>query len=204
MAKFCGICGKEAEDSASVCGNCGTTFIPEVVHKNPEKKDKKVLKMIGGITGTILVLAMLAYYIAGFFGVKGIIRNVANAYEKEEAEQLVPLMSKYWSTYYEKDEELEKIIENWMEKDIIYFKEQVGSPYRITYQVERNREINSSEMKDMKDWLSGYQDYDGQISEAREVKIQLLAKGKGEAKKVVTLRIIKENGWWKILEFDMV
>ncbi len=220
MAKFCGCCGTQAVDEAKVCGNCGTPF-PGMEQYSPageylKKKQQKNVKTIIGIVIGVLVASLL---IGGgvkitkeFTGTKGIVRKVMKAYQTGEAEGLLPYISdsmKCLEQYSEKEYGLHEISSQ-IEEDIEYikevFEEEVGSDYKITYEITREKKMKNSYLKNlkenMKNWEYGAIGFDPDcITEAKEVKVKMKAKGEyGTEKKELYIILLKENKKWKIFE----
>ena len=120
MAKFCGNCGARMDDSARVCGYCGTPLaasgaapggtpggMPGGMYgetsgktvdtaKNNAESMKKVKKIVISIVAALLAIAIVVTgvtVITSFTGVKGTVRKVMKVYEDYDVDAFAAVCS---------------------------------------------------------------------------------------------------------------
>lgn len=211
MSKFCGNCGLQLDDNAKVCGNCGTPLannrgvlensVPKIDFVDPEVKEKNKKKFTLIFIGIVLiVVALIAInIISGFFGFKGTVRKIMNAYENYDLDAITTMSSELY--YYMDDESYENnYFANIIANDLENFETQVGHKYKLSYKITDSYEMSEHRYKDLLDTLSSYEEFDESIiSKVMVAEIEVTAKGDGKKTKQLNLTLSKENGSWKLL-----
>lgn len=213
MARFCGNCGAEIAEGDRVCGQCGvpivqnrnaTTAIPGVDYVNPEKKKfaKKLIIGIGSVAIVIIVLVMLANYLSGFLGYKGVVRKLMNAYQNYDIEVFTSMASELYYSM-ENDSAAEEYFETIVSNDLDSFEETVGHKYKFSYEITDSYNLSKHKFEELLDQLSVYEDFDTYIiSEVMIVEVEITVEGEEKGMtKIKELHLTKEDGDWRILYF---
>ena len=231
MSKFCGNCGAELGDDATICVNCGwkseavaetetinaetapeqssSESSPADDGKKPDKKKTAIL--IGGIA--VVVIAAIVGFILligaifGGGGAQGALNNYDEVMKNpttKNVEKLAP--EKYWESFVEDDdsnfndvdEVHEYFVEN-LEDAIEYFEDEFGDNIRISFKIEKEKDVKSSTLDDAKDLLKDH--YDIPKKDIKKmVKLEVLLKIKGsedEDEEETTMYAIQiGNNWY--------
>ena len=76
MSKFCTSCGKEIEDSANVCSNCGTPVDGGAVTNTVTVQQPVATEKGNGIAVAGFVLSLISLLCCGFLSVLGLIFSI--------------------------------------------------------------------------------------------------------------------------------
>ena len=223
MAKFCGNCGTQMPDDARVCGNCGTPFAGATPYTIPaaqatvngaddnsptkREKNKKLGMLICAGAAVVLILAILIGVIAGNSGYKGTIKKFVNAIEEYDIGTLEEMTSSSYTVLFDflgSDADVGELWEEELEDITAEFDKYLGTDYKLDYEIVSAYEASTYRMDQL---LNAYYDMDGfnpsLIEEMKIVNLTITAKGKKtERVKRVELVLSKEDGKWKIFEFD--
>lgn len=218
MSKFCGNCGAQLDDSAKVCGNCGTPLsensnvsssIPGVEYVDPEKKakNKKRIKKFIGLIAVVVVVIIAINIISGFIGYKGAVRKIMNAYEDYDVDTLVSLTSNIRLDVFDilGDDYATDYYENIVSDDLDYYENTVGHKYKLSYEITETYELTERKVDDLLDSAESYIEYieDYDISKVMVVEVNVTAKeGNKSTDATLTIYLTKENGSWKLFQFD--
>lgn len=213
MSKFCGNCGSQCDDSDAVCGYCGTPFAGEPavtgagkgitgsLVKNDTKKGK-FIKYAGIAVCGLLIIAVLAGILSSA-GYKGTVKKMMRAFEKQDSQKLVSLISEtYMDATNKNADNLKRVygikVEDTLEKYIGKCGKIKSISYNITNVTKLKNEDNFDSISEVLEKL-GYKDKE--IKTLRRVEMTVTFKGK-ENKTTVSynnLILIKESGKWRII-----
>lgn len=211
MAKYCGNCGAQMENSDRVCGNCGTPFGTAVKTYNvsivdPEKKKaaqkkvKKIVKLCVGTAALILVAVIAINLITAFAGYNGLVRKVMVAYENYDIDALVDMSSDVY--YYSSEDYAERYFENAVGYALDAFESSVGHSYKLSYEVIETYKLSNRNFQSMLDDIAwSYENFDHSVIEEIVVaKVNVTAtQGKRSVDREIEITMTKENGNWKVL-----
>lgn len=211
MAKYCGNCGNQLEDTARVCGYCGAPFddtsqnIAGVDYKSPESKGKtkKMIKRIV-IIAIIAGVAFAGFKVATeFTGPKGMVRNVMKAYENYDINGLVDMSSDVW--FYEMADYVENYFESGVGNDLDYYETSVGHNYKFSYEVSEIYEPSERRLVELEEDVQQlYEDFDmGMVEKVMVAHVKAFAeKGGRTVNRDVVLTLTKESGEWRVLYME--
>lgn len=214
MAKFCGHCGKQLDDSAKICGYCGAplgnpvsvnnaTTIPGVVSEADKQKNantQKIIKNGAMALAAIIVLSVVIGIVSSFTGYKGTVRKVINAYEEFDMNTLCSCASSL--SYYAFDDDFaEELFEEKVSSRLDYYEEELGHGLKIKYEIIDSYKLDDRNKQELFDELEDVGAYVGDIDAVRSVELKLTIKGayRETTKTTDDLILIKEGGKWKVL-----
>lgn len=211
MAKFCGNCGRELEDTVRVCGYCGTPTddmtqsIAGVGYKNPESKGnaKKIVKRI-------LVIAIIVGLLFGgfkaiteFTGYKGLVRKVMKAYENYDIDCLIDMSSDVY--FYETEDFVRYYFENNVGTDLDYYENSVGHNYKLSYEVDEIYEVSERKLAELEGQVQTiYEGFDmSMVEKVAIADLNVTAEnGRKTVNRDVVLTLTKESGEWRLLYME--
>lgn len=206
MSKFCSNCGAQADDTAAVCGNCGTPFelAADPAPTAAANIADKLKKLIVSVVAIVVVLALVFGGIKIFqsFGPKGAVRKALSAGMNGKAEKLASVIS---IKYGEKEKDRKKAAKNLD----FYLTESNQKKYKISYKIKDVKDLPSDELEKIQENIAEKFDKDEDyVSDAKIVKVQVTVKNKvtkenagmykGDYSRITRKVIItKEDGKWK-------
>lgn len=213
MSKFCGNCGGVLDDTAVVCGYCGAPVAPEVPQKKSVQINKevvlsfinqvvhhKIFKIAAPCVAGLIVLLIVLAVVSGFTGHKGAVKNLMNAYEDKNADELYSLSSELYTRDQDSLEVIENI-NNRLDSQYETLEYEVGTGVEISYKVDSNKKLDERELSNYKEMFRNAElDY-SEIKEGRRVTLEITYKGDiRENEKTITLIMLKEGKEWKFYQ----
>ena len=210
MAKFCGNCGTQLEDSAKICGNCGMPWDSasnitglKVTDLEKQKKMKKTVNLVVGVVTLVIVTMIAVNVVSQYTGYNGLLHKTMTAYKNYDIDTLISLSSDMY--YYGEEDWVEYYFEYNVGEDLDYFESYVGHNYKLSYELQETYTLSSRKLDAMLDTIkSAYPNFDiNAISQVKVSDVQVTAKG-GESSTSIAVQITmtKENGKWKLLYID--
>ncbi len=204
MAKFCGYCGFELEDSAKVCGNCGAPADDAPAALNNKKRLLKIVSVVA-----ILVVAAFAVKLStGFTGYRGLLRDVMSDYEDYDIEDLAENAS---SIYYLKEGDSRTAIKrfsNPVKYGMNVLEDNIGHKYKFSYKVNKFYEIPVIDTNSGFRWmLYNINPYFNLSNIEKIVCADVTATAKKGSKKNIldmTVYMSKEHSEWKLLYIELL
>lgn len=212
MSKFCGNCGAKMDDSATVCGYCGTAFTDtkpkKFKYEDPEKKakTKNLIKKCAVVVIAVVVIAIIGNIISSFTGYKGTVRTFMKAYRTENIDTLVDMTCSFMQ-----DEEYINVVanrfDNKIKSDFDSYDYHFDSKYSIKYEIVDATKLSDRQAKNKIEELSysGYFSMDDAdlVKKVMNVKVSITAKHGSDKMSVTrTIYFAKESGGWKLLSFE--
>lgn len=203
MAKFCPNCNTQCEDTASVCGACGTQMEGSVTLT--KKFNNKMINMIAAVIAVVAVVVILLVLLLGGGGYKGVVKKYMKAYQKIDAKYIMDVCSEYLVEQAEEyDIDLEDSYKDMLDGLDDAAKDEYGKDYKITYKIKEAETFKGDDLEDeLTDInVSDADDYidDHKVSALVIAELEVFIEGKdGDDESDMTLYIVKENGKWKLL-----
>lgn len=221
MAKFCGNCGARMDDSARICGYCGTplaAYTPgggthggtaDTVKSNAESM-KKVKKIVISIVAALLAIAIVVTgvtVVTSFTGVKGTVRKVMKVYENYDVDAFAAVcsdvlyeMASQYSSYSDSDP-IENIFDESIGNDLDQIEYDLGyGTYKISYEINKISKVSDRKMEALSNNLEEASIDPDIIQDVRLVDITITAKvGRDDTTLDKTLILTKESGKWRLL-----
>ena len=224
MAKFCGNCGARMDDSARICGYCGTPLAApgempgggthggtaDTVKSNAESM-KKVKKIVISIVAALLAIAIVVTgvtVVTSFTGVKGTVRKVMKVYENYDVDAFAAVcsdviyeMASQYSSYSDIDP-IEDIFDETIGWDLDRIESDLGyGAYKISYEINKISKVSDRKMEALFNNLETEESIDPSIiQDVRLVDITITAKvGRDDTTLDKTLILTKESGKWRLL-----
>lgn len=206
MAKFCGNCGAQMNDTDKVCGQCGTPVAGSSVAEKPaakEKGDNKIVKLIIGAIAAIVVIVIIANVAGNFTGYKNTIKKMVKALQNNDTSTLESLASSVseetFGAWYGDD--LYDFYDDKISDTLDKYEDSVGTIKKISYEITDETELSDRRLNELKDNLEDIYNMDTSvIKKVVSVDIKITVKGtkKSSTYNVSDLYMIKENSGWKI------
>lgn len=225
MAKFCGNCGARMDDSARICGYCGTplaAYTPgtapgempgggtaDTAKSNAESM-KKVKKLVINIVAALLAIAIVVTgvtVVTSFTGVKGTVRKVMKVYENYDVDAFAAVcsdviyeMASQYSSYSDSDP-IEDIFDESIGNDLDQIEYDLGyGTYKISYEINKISKVSDRKMEALSNNLEEASIDPDIIQDVRLVDITITAKvGRDDTTLDKTLILTKESGKWRLL-----
>ena len=208
MAKFCGNCGTQLEDSANVCGYCGTpcggapAHIPGLNVTDPakRKKQKKIAILIASIVAFAIVAVIGVNVVLQHTGYNGLLRKTMDAYMNYDMNAIVSLAS---DVYYSDDEDwIETNFQRTINENLEYFESSVGHSYKLSYDVNEIYPIPEYKMDEVLDQIEYvFPNFD--VSTLEEIVVADVTvtarQGSLSDDQHISVGMSKEDGKWKLL-----
>lgn len=224
MAKFCGNCGARMDDSARVCGYCGTPLAVYTTSaapgempggtvdtaKNNAENMKKVKKIVISIVAALLAIAIVVTGVAvvtSFTGVKGTVRKVMKVYENYDVDAFAAVcsdviyeMASQYSSYSDSDP-IENIFDESIGNDLDQIEYDLGyGTYKISYEINEISKVSDRKMDALSNNLEEALVDPDIIQDIRLVDITITAKvGRDDTTLDKILILTKESGKWRLL-----
>lgn len=199
------------DDSARVCGYCGTAFDSSsennFKYEDPEKKAKfrKTVKKIVTAIATVAIFSIVVSIASSFVGYRGAIRTFMNAYKTGDAEALAAMT---WSVAQEEDmDSIIRFFDNELKKDLDRFDSYFNSKYRIKYEIANASKLSDRQIEKIKEQIvsadSSLTEEADSVKKMMSVKVAITAKSGSASTSVSrTIYLLKESGKWKIFTFE--
>ncbi len=212
MTKFCANCGAPMDEEDRVCGQCGTPVAGAPAPSAGTKKggtvgkaagnNSLIIKLAIGIAALVVVIIVAVNLVGSMTGYKSTLNKMTKAlkdYDVDTIESLSSSITDEMLSWYGDD--LYDYYDEWMSDVLDEFEENVGEIKKISYEITDATEMTERRLENLKDELTEYYNMDTRdIKEIVEVDLQLIVKGedKSAAYNVRDLRLVKEDGGWKI------
>lgn len=207
MSKFCGNCGAQMDDSAMVCGYCGTPFNNAAgggfVYKDPEKEAKirKTIKIASISVASIIVLVISISIISSFVGYRGAVRKFMNAYKAENADEMIEMSCSFMRDMDFVDYLAEKYQSD-IEDDFDDFDDHFASKYSIKYEITSASKVSERQARNILEDYVGDDEYDD-VKSIMIVKVRITAKhGSDSTSTTKDICLGKESGKWGLIAFE--
>lgn len=211
MAKFCGNCGTQLEDSAKICGNCGMPLdgtansIPKS-NRTSAKKHKKTKRTVRNIVvlAIFAVVAIIVFSVVSqYTGYNGLLRKTMNAYEKYDIDMLISLSSDMY--FYGDEDWVEKYFKYSVGNDLDSIESAVGHSYKLSYEVNEIYTLSERKFNERLSQIEyAYSEFD--VSTIEKIVIANLAvtakQGSKSVNSDVNIVMSKENGKWRLLYIE--
>lgn len=213
MSKFCGNCGAELDESANVCGYCGTSInsdstekigtkkIPGIKTEREQEKIRKIKKISKLIIASVITIILVVIGInvgSSFIGYKGAVGKIMNAYEDYDMNTLISMASDLH--YYSADENyVDDNFSDIVAERLNSLENSVGHNVKIDYEITDSFELPEYKLDEL---LSQFESYGIDTSDIKKIiQVELLITAKGN-KTTNTynsdgLLLVKEKGAWK-------
>lgn len=174
MAKFCGNCGAQCDDSVKICGNCGAPFaepetnsgnilskIPNIgnldlknLNIKPEMKDQatKIAKIAAPVAAGIVVLLILIFaIIVPNTGAQKAVKNYFKAFQKGESATIVEFLPASASAYSDEDENIKDIVDSAMELSVENLNDKYGEGFKFKLKNVEKEKLDEDDLDDIRD-----------------------------------------------------
>lgn len=216
MAKYCGNCGAQMDDSVRICGNCGTPFessttLPRMTYVDPEKKKKtrrkimKTFKICAWLFCLMLVAVITFQIVFAFTGSNGLLRKVMAAYEDYDISTLVFLSSDMYFYGKEDSIEAEDYYSNYVGYSLDAFESAVGHSYKISYEVNEIYTVSERKLAGMIEEIKyNYPDFDTDVITKIVIADLMVTAKRGDKSIAQNISVVmsKENRSWRLLYIE--
>ncbi len=221
MSKYCGNCGAELADSASVCGYCGMPFQKKSLIQNIENitgisinpneetvnKIKKFAKPAAIVVAAIVVLVVIISAISSNSGYKGALNKYFKGVQELDVEVVDSLTADLDMIGYDADER-EELLYDAIESVMEEYEDDYGKDVKLKAKILDATVWDLDDVK-LRKFVKNYEDnedYDATaIKKAVELEIELTIKG--DRRKDTDIEhdfwMIKENGKWKVTYVEL-
>lgn len=232
MAGFCANCGAPLPDGADVCGQCGTpvnksnggaatsqTSGANIASKSGNKNRFIGMAVVG--VAVLIVVILVAKLVIGNTGYKSALDKCFKALAEEDvdkffdsvdydiftdwyAKELEDYYGEGWEDEWEWEDSLEDS-EEYVERGIDKIEDEVGSKFKITYEIRDEDKLTKKEIRDINDLLEDGYDSDKEVTEGYKLKLRVKYKGSDDehSETYDDIYVLKIDGEWKVDIFAM-
>lgn len=199
---FCEKCGAENKNDAKFCEKCGAPINKE--QKSNEMNATSQNRKVGIIAVAVcaIVVVIVLFNLFGGRGYESTVKKYFNATMDGDAKAVINLIPKkvmekeLKNEGYDEDEmnlfieEGEKALQDTLDS----IESAIGDDWKMSYEIEDDEDITGKDLKEIKE---DYEDYDIEISEAKEVEVKVTVKAKdNENSNTTSISLIKIGRSW--------
>ncbi len=210
MAKFCGKCGYQSDDTALVCGNCGTPLEGGAPAAAKAKLDPKFVKLGALVLGAVAVVLVICLLFCGG-GHEGVVSDYFDAYANGDAELILEITPEY-AFEFNKETTIKKYYKSNVqmgdEAEAMY-----GKDIEISYEITDTDELDEEDLEafidNFKEKVENWEDNNNKkaifdpdtIEGVMDVECDVTIEGSKKAKEQdMEIRLINIDGDWFLYE----
>ncbi len=201
---FCGNCGKQNPDDATLCSGCGATLTPVATSGKRSRRRKNNYAMVGMIAVAVVVVLVVVLLVALFSGRSAKATGVKfiEAVFDGDGEEIVDLIpDSYFKQYArEMDVKVSRVKDQFEEsfEDQFDAISEMMDDVKVTAKATGTDDYSKRETEDI---IDSYEDADVKVKDARTVEVEVTLKYRGEKVELGTpieVPVIKVGGSWYI------